>query len=81
MEEIKVNGNFAVKVGKLWATKDTYSGGVALHEQPESLMEFSKAYELSEKVGGEVYIFRPEPITKEKMEDLRLAADMKSDKE
>ena len=44
-------------------------------------MEFSKAYELSEKVGGEVYIFRPEPITKEKMEDLRLAADMKSDKE
>ena len=70
--EIKVNGNFAVKVGKLWARNDYNE--VSLHEQPKSLMTFKDAYDLNEKVGGEIYIFNPRKLDLAEVENLKLAA-------
>lgn len=72
MEEIKVNGNFAVKVGNMWAS--TSYNSVSLNEQPESLMAFKDAYKLAEKVGGKVFMFKPQEISKDEMENLILAS-------
>lgn len=73
-DEIKVDGNFAVKVGKLWARKD-YSD-VTLCERPKSLMSFKDAYNLNDKVGGEVFMFSPRKLDMQEIENLKLAAEI-----
>lgn len=70
--EISVNGNFAVRVGKMWATK-SYSD-INLNDQPNSLYSFKKAYELAEKVGGSVVVFKPTELSAEQIAELKLAA-------
>jgi hypothetical protein len=70
--EISVNGNFAVRVGKMWATKDYNS--INLDDQPNSLYSFKKAYELADKVGGRVVIFKPTELSDEQLAELKLAA-------
>ncbi len=49
-EETKVNGNFAVRVGNMWAKRD-YEGA-KLTEQPNSLMKFADAYKLAKRDSG-----------------------------
>lgn len=72
--EIKVDGNFAVKVGKMWA-RSSYDN-VELYKQPKSLMNFKDAYELKEKVGGEIYMFKPQQLDLAEIENLKLAAEI-----
>lgn len=72
-EEIKVNGNFAVKVGNMWA-KQEYGDPVSLTDQPDKLMGFKKAYELSKKVGGRISMFKPQEIGESELNNLALAA-------
>lgn len=79
MEDIEVTGNFAVKVGNMWAKKD-YEG-VKLTKQPDSLMEFKRAYQLAEETGGKVHMFNPQEISKEEMENLAIAAGVKTESE
>lgn len=79
MEEIKVNGNFAVKVGKMWASSSYNS--VAINDQPESLMNFKDAYKLAEKVGGKIFMFKPQEIKDDEMENLILASGLKQEEE
>ena len=70
--EISVNGNFAVRVGKMWATKEYNS--INLNEQPNSLYSFKKAFNLAEQVGGRVVIFKPTELSDEQLAELKLAA-------
>ena len=70
--EISVNGNFAVKVGKMWAY-ESYEN-IKLDKQPCALYTFKKAFALAEKIGGNVYIFKPTEIDEEKLAELKLAA-------
>ncbi len=77
MEEIKLNGNFAVKVGQMWARND-YSS-IELTDYPKTLVSFSDALALSEKTGGKVVMFKPVEISDEKIEELKLAAEMKNE--
>lgn len=79
MEEIKVNGNFAVKVGNMWASSSYDS--VKLNEQPESLMSFKDAHKLAEKIGGKVFMFKPQEISNEEMENLILASGINQEEE
>lgn len=73
MEEcINVNGNFAVMVGKMWASED-YSD-VRLSKNPKSLLSFKDAHKLAEKVGGKIIMFKPVELTDEQLADLKLAA-------
>lgn len=72
MESIKVNGNFAVKVGNMWA-KRSYNE-VNLTKQPDALTDFKQAYALSKEIGGKVYMFKPAEISDEEMENLILAS-------
>lgn len=74
MEDIKLNGNFAVKVGNLWVKKDYNE--YSLSEQPKSLVEFKAAYDIANKVGGKVFMFKPVEIDDEKIEDLKMAAGL-----
>lgn len=78
-EEIKVNGNFAVRVGNMWAKRD-YEGA-KLTEQPDSLMKFADAYKLAQKIGGKVHMFKPKEIAESEMESLILAAGIKQHEE
>lgn len=71
-ETINVEGNFAAKVGTMWAKRD-YSN-IELHNQPEKLTSFKDAYELAQKIGGKVYVFKPKELTDEQIADLKLAA-------
>lgn len=75
MEDIKITGNFAVKVGSMWA-KDDYEGA-KLTKQPDSLMDFKRAYKLAEKTGGTIHMFKPQEVTKDELENLAIAAGMK----
>ena len=77
--EIKVNGNFAVRVGNMWA-KTEYNS-VSLSEQPSSLMKFTDAYKLAERTGGKVFMFKPKEILETEMENLILAAGISRDSE
>jgi len=77
MEEIKLNGNFAVKVGQVWAIK-VYDS-IELHDYPKALVSFTDALALSEKTGGKVVMFKPVEISDEKIEELKLAAEMKNE--
>ena len=77
MEEIKLNGNFAVKIGEMWAKK-TYDG-IGLKDYPEALVSFTEALALSKKTGGKVVMFKPVEISDEKIEELKLAAEMKNE--
>lgn len=77
MEEIKLNGNFAVKVGQMWA-KQSYDS-IELNDYPKSLVSFADAFSLSEKTGGKVVMFKPVEISNEKIEELKLAAEMKNE--
>lgn len=79
MENIKVNGNFAVKVGNMWA-KRGYSE-VNLTKQPAALTDFKQAYTLSKEIGGKVYMFKPSEISDEEMENLILASNAEGDEE
>lgn len=72
METINVKGNFAAKVGTMWAKKNY--DGIELNEQPESLNSFKEANELAQKIGGKVYMFKPVELTDEQIADLKLAA-------
>ncbi len=74
-EEIKINGNFAVRVGNMWAKRD-YEGA-KLTEQPDSLMKFADAYKLAKKIGGKVHMFKPKEIPEAEIESLILAAGIK----
>lgn len=71
-EEIKVNGNFAVRVGNMWAKSD-YEGA-KLTKQPDSLMDFKRAYKLANEVGGKVHMFKPQEISESELNNLMLAA-------
>lgn len=71
-ETINVKGNFAVKVGKLWAQKGY--NGISLTEQPESLTSFKEANGLAQETGGKVWVFKPIELTDEQIADLKLAA-------
>lgn len=71
-EGINVNGNFAVMVGKMWAS-DGYSE-VSLNKNPKSLMSFKDAYNLSEKTGGKIVMFKPTELTDDQLVDLKLAS-------
>lgn len=73
-ETIKVDGNFAVKVGKMWVSKQ-YSD-VELKEQPNSLISFKEAYELREKTGGSIFMFKPIELDLAEIENLKLAAEI-----
>lgn len=79
MEETKVNGNFAVKVGNMWAAESYNS--VSLNEQPESLMSFKNAYKLAEKVGGKIFVFKPKEIAESELENFILASGIKNDED
>ncbi len=81
MEEttITVNGNFAVKVGKMWASKDSYGDSVSLCENPEKLCSFAKAATLAEKTGGKIVVFKPIELSDEQIADLKLAATAEND--
>lgn len=72
METIDVKGNFATKVGTMWAKKNYDS--IELNEQPKSLTSFKEANELAHKIGGKVYMFKPVELTDEQIADLKLAA-------
>lgn len=72
METINVKGNFATKVGKMWAQKE-YSG-ISLTEQPQSLTSFKEANKLAQETGGRVWMFKPVELTDEQIADLKLAA-------
>ena len=72
--EIKVDGNFAVKVGKMWVRKQ-YSD-IDLKEQPTSLISFKEAYELKEKTGGSIFMFKPIELDLAEIENLKLAAEI-----
>lgn len=71
-EGINVNGNFAVMVGKMWAS-DGYNE-INLHQNPKPLMSFKDAYDLSEKTGGKIVMFKPTELTDDQLADLKLAA-------
>lgn len=71
-ETINVKGNFAAKVGVMWAKKDYNS--IELNDQPERLTSFKEANELAQKIGGKVYMFKPVELTDEQIADLKLAA-------
>lgn len=73
MEETKINGIYAVKVGKLWA-RNNYSE-VELFPTPKSLVGFKEAIELAEKTGGTIYQFTPEALDEEQIATLKLAAE------
>lgn len=77
MEEIKLNGNFAVKVGQMWAKKSFDS--IELDNQPKALVSFTDALSLAEKTGGKVVMFKPIEISDEKIEELKLAAEVKNE--
>lgn len=71
-ETIDVKGNFAVRVGNMWAQKD-YSD-IKLKEQPNQLDTFKNAYKLAEKTGGRIVVFKPQELTDEQIADLKMAA-------
>lgn len=71
-ETINVKGNFAAKVGKMWAQKEY--NGISLSEQPKSLTSFKEANELAQETGGRVWMFKPVELTDEQIADLKLAA-------
>lgn len=71
-ETINVKGNFAAKVGTMWAKK-SYNN-IELNDQPESLTSFKEANELAQKIGGKIYMFKPVELTDEQIADLKLAA-------
>lgn len=72
MENIKVEGNFAVKVGNMWARKDYNE--ITLKDQPASLLGFKDAYKMAEKTGGKVVMFKPQELTDEELANLKIAA-------
>lgn len=78
MEEIKLNGNFAVKVGQMWARND-YGDSVELNSHPKALVSFTDALSLAEKTGGKVVMFKPVEVSDEKIEELKLAAEVKNE--
>ena len=69
---IDVKGNFAVRVGNMWAQKD-YSE-IKLKEQPNQLDTFKNAYKLAEKTGGRIVMFKPQELTDDQLTELKLAA-------
>ena len=71
-DDIKVNGNFAVRVGNMWAKSD-YEGA-KLTKQPDSLMDFKRAYKLASEVGGKIHMFKPQEISESELSNLVLAA-------
>ena len=73
-KEIKVDGNFAVKVGKLWVIQ-RYDD-IELKEQPTSLVSFKEAHELKEKTGGSIFMFKPVELDLTEIENLKLAAEI-----
>lgn len=77
MEEIQLNGNFAVKVGMMWA-KETYDS-IELVDYPKSLVPFADALNIAGKTGGKIVMFKPVEISDEKIEELKLAAEMKNE--
>ncbi len=77
MEEIKLNGNFAVKVGQMWAKKSYDT--IELDNYPKSLVSFTEALTIAGKTGGKVVMFKPVEISDEKIEELKLAAEMKNE--
>lgn len=70
--EISVNGNFAVRVGKMWATEEYKS--ISLNEQPDALYSFKKAFALADRVGGKIVMFKPTELSEEQLAELKLAA-------
>lgn len=73
MEDTKINGIYAVKVGKLWACKN-YSD-IELLTTPKSLVGFKDAIDLAEKTDGTIFQFTPEPLDEEQIATLKLAAE------
>ena len=74
MENIKIEGNFAVKVGNMWAKQDYNE--IALKDEPVSLLGFKEAYKMAEKTGGQVVMFKPTELPDEELANLKLAAEI-----
>ena len=70
-EEIKVEGAYAVRVGKMWVNKN-YSTP-ELVDAPKSLISFKEAKSLADKTGGEIFIFKPEKLDEKRLEDMKMA--------
>lgn len=77
MEEIKLNGNFAVKIGETWAKKGY--DGIELRDYPEALVSFTEALAMSKKTGGKVVMFKPVEVSEEKIEELKMAATLQNE--
>lgn len=77
MEEIKLNGNFAVKIGNTWAKKAYDS--IELKDYPEALVSFVEALALAQKTGGKVVMFKPVEVSEEKIEELKMAATLQNE--
>lgn len=77
MEEIKFSGNFAVKIGDMWVRK-AYDR-IELKDCPKSLVPFTEALALSKKTGGKVVMFKPVEVSEEKIEELKMAAELKNE--
>lgn len=72
-ENIKIEGNFAVKIGKMWAV-DGYN--LELREQPKSLLGFKDAHKVAEKTGGKIVMFKPIELSDDELVNLKLAAGL-----
>lgn len=73
MENIKVECNFAVKVGKMWVV-DGYN--LELKDRPKSLLDFKNAHKIAEKTGGRIVMFKPTELSDEELANLKLATDI-----
>jgi len=69
-EEIKVEGAYAVRVGKMWVNKN-YSTP-ELVDRPRSLLSFEEACKLAYKTGGEIFVFKPEKLDEKRLEDMKM---------
>lgn len=77
MEEIKLNGNFAVKIGEMWAKKGYDS--IELKDYPEAPVSFAEALALAQKTGGKVVMFKSVELSEEKIEELKMAATLQNE--
>lgn len=73
MEDTKINGIYAVKVGKLWV-HSSYSD-YELKTTPKSLVSIKEALVVADKTGGVIYQFTPTQLTAEQLDTLKLASE------
>lgn len=80
MEESKISGLFAVKVGSMWA-KTEYGSELKLTEKADTLLDFNKAYKIAKKTGGKIYQFKPQEISDDELKTYVRAAGIEKDED